>query len=207
MHIYNWYQSIATVILLCTQTQITIYMAHSPCFLSPLASSLLLPFSTPFYLLGTLLAVTGSVHLGLRLLVNWPPLSQPFPQTLPPPNSQNPVYPGLTKTTLRRIRHLLSGTVNTPVLRNGGNLRRTPVFRQGKICGDLSTPAWREIWNRRRYSSTGKNLKDISTQAGERSVKDTSTQAMGGICEGRKYSFMVRDLWRTSLLGQGRRGR
>jgi hypothetical protein len=28
------------------------------------------PFLTPFYLLGTLLAVTGSVHLGLRLLVN-----------------------------------------------------------------------------------------------------------------------------------------
>jgi hypothetical protein len=30
----------------------------------------LLPFLTPFYLLGTLLAVTGSVLLGLRLLVN-----------------------------------------------------------------------------------------------------------------------------------------
>jgi hypothetical protein len=75
-----------------TRTQITIYMAHSPCFLSPLADSLLLPFLTPFYLLGTLLAVTGSVHLGLRLLVNWPPLSQPSPQSLPPPNSQNPGY-------------------------------------------------------------------------------------------------------------------
>jgi hypothetical protein len=39
----------------------------------PLADSALLaiaPLSTPFYLLGTLLAVTGSVHLGLRLLVN-----------------------------------------------------------------------------------------------------------------------------------------
>ncbi len=31
----------------------------------------------PWY--GTLLAVTGSVHLGLRLLVIWPPLPQPFP--------------------------------------------------------------------------------------------------------------------------------
>jgi hypothetical protein len=30
----------------------------------------LLPFSIPFHLLGALLAVTGSVHLGLRLLVN-----------------------------------------------------------------------------------------------------------------------------------------
>jgi hypothetical protein len=37
--------------------------------------------------------VTGSVHLSLRLLVNWPPLPQPFPQTLPPPNSQNPNHP------------------------------------------------------------------------------------------------------------------
>jgi hypothetical protein len=29
-----------------------------------------LPFLIPFHLLGTLLAVTGSVHLSLRLLVN-----------------------------------------------------------------------------------------------------------------------------------------
>jgi hypothetical protein len=35
--------------------------------LSPLAD---FPLSPLFYLLGTLLAVTGSVHLGLRLLVN-----------------------------------------------------------------------------------------------------------------------------------------
>jgi hypothetical protein len=45
-------------------------------FLSPCRFPLCLPFapfaplSTPFYLLGTLLAVTGSVYLGLRLLVN-----------------------------------------------------------------------------------------------------------------------------------------
>jgi hypothetical protein len=111
MHIYNWYQSIATVILLCTQTQITIYMAHSPCFLSPLAGSLLLPLPTPFYLLGTLLAMTGSVHHGLRLLVNWPPLSQPFPQSLPLQIPRTQVTQSLTKTTLRRIWRLLSGTI------------------------------------------------------------------------------------------------
>jgi hypothetical protein len=107
---YNWYQSIATVILSYTQTQITIYMAHSPCFLSPLASSLLLPFPTPSYLLGTLLAVTGSVHVGLRLLVNWPPLSQPSPQSLPLQIPRTQVTQRLTKTTLRRIWRLLSGT-------------------------------------------------------------------------------------------------
>ncbi len=49
-------------------------------------------FESLFTYLETLLAVTGSVHLGLRLLVNWPPLSQPFPQFLPPPKSQNPGY-------------------------------------------------------------------------------------------------------------------
>jgi hypothetical protein len=37
------------------------------------------PFFVPFTYLEILLAVTGSVHLGLRLLVNWPPLPQPFP--------------------------------------------------------------------------------------------------------------------------------
>jgi hypothetical protein len=41
-----------------------------PLLLFPFADSFLPPLSAPFYLLGTLLAVTGSVHLGLRLLVN-----------------------------------------------------------------------------------------------------------------------------------------
>jgi hypothetical protein len=67
---YNWYQSITTVILLCTRIQITYIHGAFPLLSSPLASSLLLPFPTPCYLLGTLLAVTGSVRLGLRLLVN-----------------------------------------------------------------------------------------------------------------------------------------
>jgi hypothetical protein len=82
----------------CTDTDynVQLYTAHSPCWL-PFA-----PPSTPFYLLGTLLAVTGSVHLGLRLLVNWPPLSQSFPQTLPPPNSQNPSYPAPHWDDLRK---------------------------------------------------------------------------------------------------------
>jgi hypothetical protein len=38
--------------------------------LFPLADSPLLPFLIPFTYLETLLAVTGSVHLGLRLLIN-----------------------------------------------------------------------------------------------------------------------------------------
>jgi hypothetical protein len=48
-----------------------IYIWRSPlALLLPLADSLLLPFLTPFTYSETLLAVTGSVHLGLRLLVN-----------------------------------------------------------------------------------------------------------------------------------------
>jgi hypothetical protein len=99
---------------LCTRLQVTITMAHSPCFFSPLADSPWSPlaplfyFSTPFYLLGTLLAVTGSIHLGLRLLVNWPPLSQPFPLQIP----RTPITLHLTKTTSGTIRRLLSGNVH-----------------------------------------------------------------------------------------------
>ncbi len=88
-------------------------MAHSPCSLSPPADSPLSPFvplSNLFYLLGTLLAVTGSVHLGLRLLVNWPPLSQPFPQTLPLQIPRTPITQHLTKTTSGTIQRLMSGT-------------------------------------------------------------------------------------------------
>jgi hypothetical protein len=45
-------------------------LALSPCFLSPLADSLLLPFLIPFTYLETLLAAIGSVYPGPRLLVN-----------------------------------------------------------------------------------------------------------------------------------------
>ncbi len=41
-----------------------------PLLLLLLAESLLLPLRIPFTSLETLLAVTGSIHLGLRLLVN-----------------------------------------------------------------------------------------------------------------------------------------
>ncbi len=84
-------------------------MAQSPCFYSPCWIPFA-PFFVPFTYLETLLAVTGSVHLGLRLLVNWPPLPQPFPipSPLQIPNTQ--VTKRLTMTT-SIIRLLLSGTV------------------------------------------------------------------------------------------------
>ncbi len=86
-------------------------MEQSPCFLSPLADYSLLPFLVPSTYLETLLAVTGSVHLGLRLLVNWPPLPQPFPNPYPLqiPRTQITIIKRLTITT-SRTRLLLSGT-------------------------------------------------------------------------------------------------
>jgi hypothetical protein len=52
------------------QSQCTTIHGAFPLLLSPLADLPLSPLLPYFYLLGTLLAVTGSVHLGLRLLVN-----------------------------------------------------------------------------------------------------------------------------------------
>jgi hypothetical protein len=54
---------------LCTHLDLQ-YMWRYPLAFSPLADSPLLPFLIPLYLLGTLLAVTGAVHPGPRLLVN-----------------------------------------------------------------------------------------------------------------------------------------
>ncbi len=92
MHIYNWYHSNVTGIHYAHKYRLQYTWSIPLAFYLPL----LIPFCSPFWplftYLETLLAVTGSVHLSLRLLVNWPPLSQPFPQSLPPPNSQNPGY-------------------------------------------------------------------------------------------------------------------
>ncbi len=54
-------------------------LALSPCFLSPLADSLLLPFLIPFTYFETLLAAIGSKHPVPRLLVNWSPHLHPSP--------------------------------------------------------------------------------------------------------------------------------
>jgi hypothetical protein len=51
----------------------------NPLLLPSLADPPFVPFFVPFTYLESLLAVTGSVHLSLRLLVNWPPPPQPIP--------------------------------------------------------------------------------------------------------------------------------
>ncbi len=89
--------------LLYTHIQIDdIDMAQSP-FFTPLADFLSIPLSIPFYLLVIPPFVwCDPVHLGPRLLVNWPPL----PQTLPSPSPfQIPNTPGQLCSILRRHRN------------------------------------------------------------------------------------------------------
>jgi hypothetical protein len=112
MYIYDWFIHTFKHSL-CTQAQI----AYNGAFPLPSFLPLLVPFVplaslfNPLLLtvLGTLLAVTGSVHLGLRLLVNWPPLTLPL-QTLPFQIPRTRITQRLTRTTSRWIRRLLSGT-------------------------------------------------------------------------------------------------
>ncbi len=181
-------------------------MAQSPCFLFPLADSLLPPILVPFTYLETLLAVIGSVHLGLRLLINWPPLFQPFPF---PPHSKFPV-PRLNMrltTTTSRIRLLLSGTsmVNTalqlllscngPPNRHAGE--RTAIggcaaagsWRRGESCSAESAGR-----SRPRLPHPGKTVSDISRnkQAAKRQA------SRGGKCwAGGKnvFSEFFKDHW------------
>jgi hypothetical protein len=117
----------------------------SPC------CSLLLPFLIPFTYLETLLSVTGSVHLGLRLLVNWPPLSStlPIPSPLQIPRTQD--NKRLTATT-SRIWLLLSGT-NIIILTGEDD---TPGFdsqRYRRVCQHISRGVW--TWRKWKVENTG----------------------------------------------------
>ncbi len=104
----------------------------SPCWF-PFA-----PLSNPsFTYLETLLAVAGPVHLGLRLLVNWPPLSQPFPQTLPPPNSQNPGYQAPHYDDLKTPASSVRNSNNMMTSRND-NKNYTVISRNSYILISIS---------------------------------------------------------------------
>ena len=84
---------------LCTWIQVTIYIAHSPCFLSPLADSLLLPFLTPLYLLGNPPSCDRIRPPWSRVACK---LTSPFQTLSPiPPPSKFP-EPQLPSASLRR---------------------------------------------------------------------------------------------------------
>ncbi len=136
------------------------YMAHSPCFLSLISpcSFPFAPFLTPLYLHGTLLAVTGSVHLGLRSLVNWPPLS-PNPSPLQIPRTQ--VIKRLTMTT-SRIQRLLSRTLVSP----------SPYSALESVRGEPGLPQRRETRVQLEEVITICYLRVINIRSNNDSYKD-----------------------------------
>ncbi len=72
---YNWCHSITTSIHLYTRARITMYLTHSPCLLSPLASSPCYPFQSP--------SLTWNPPSCDRIRPPWSPfackLTSPFP--------------------------------------------------------------------------------------------------------------------------------
>jgi hypothetical protein len=118
MYIHDWYHSNVSGILLYTRAYITIYMAHSPCFLSPLAASFCLPLLPPLCSPFDPLSLTWNPpscdricpprsQIACKLTPLDPPSPQPSPFKIPStPNTLR-----LTKTTSGTTRHLLSGTV------------------------------------------------------------------------------------------------
>ncbi len=113
MHVYNWYHSHFQTFIMYT-TQITICMAHSPCFpyfpllipLAPLSNPTLLTWNPPSC--DRICPPQSQVACKLT-----PPIP-PCPQTLPLQIPGTQFTQRLTKTTSRWIRHLLSGTLLFP---------------------------------------------------------------------------------------------
>jgi hypothetical protein len=103
MHSHNYYIHVNGV------TKWGYGATATPLFI-PLASFLVSSPSISFYLLGIPpLAWCDPVHLGPRLLVNWPPHS--LPHSLPTPNSQHPrLIVCSTKTTSRLRLHRVRNT-------------------------------------------------------------------------------------------------
>jgi hypothetical protein len=94
---------------LCTHIQITLYMAQSPCFLSPLADSLFAPPFSPLYLLGNPPSCDRIRSPRSQVACKLTSLSQPFPNLSPLQIPSTQVTKRLTMTT-SRIRLILSGT-------------------------------------------------------------------------------------------------
>ncbi len=99
MHIYNWYHSNVTGIHYVHEHRLQ-RVQDNPLasYFSPFSFA---PHSYPLYLLGTLLAVIGSVHLVSRLLVNWSSHFPPLAHLPPIPKSRPPEFPRSKYTFIR----------------------------------------------------------------------------------------------------------
>ncbi len=91
------------------------YMAHSPCFFPCLPFA---PLSTPLLLTWNPPSCDRIRPPRSQVACKLTSLAPTLPQTLPPPNSQNPNYPAphYCKTTSGTIRRLLSGTISTVIM-------------------------------------------------------------------------------------------
>ncbi len=123
-----------------TNTDYNIYMAQSPCFLSPLADPFCSPFWSPL--------LTWNPPSCDRIRPPWSQvackLTSPFPTLSPiPPHCQIPrtqVIKRLTMTT-SRIRLLLSGTTTPMSLFLKSAPSRTDIYNYVFILGAVSTDA------------------------------------------------------------------
>ncbi len=135
MHIYNWYHSDVTGIHYIHEHRLQYTWRIPLSFLSPLADSPLLPFAP----LSNPSLLTWNPPCCDRIrLVNWSPLSQPFPQSLPPQNSQNPGcqaphYDDL-KNPASSVRNINYTTFFVHFKRRAGPLK--------KICRKLIFKPW-----------------------------------------------------------------
>jgi hypothetical protein len=122
MYMHNWYHSNISGIpyvhghrLQCT----TIHGAFT-LLLPPLAGSPLSPLCSPFdpfLLTWNPPSCDRTRPPRSQVACKLTSLTQPFTQTLPPPNSQKPNCPRLTKMTSGIIRRLLSGTITFDISR------------------------------------------------------------------------------------------
>jgi hypothetical protein len=109
-----WRKGCRSLVPMSNLGRLTISYGAIPLFYSPCWFPVNFPFYSSLLTWKPSFAWSDPVHLGPRLLVNWPPLSQPLPI---PPHSKFPAPLGfpqqalhLTKTTLRS-RLPRSGTI------------------------------------------------------------------------------------------------
>jgi hypothetical protein len=126
--------------------QLHIYMAQFPLLSSPLAGSPFAPPLCPLLLTWLPPAVTGIVHLSLRLLVNWPHLPHPSPNYPTPSKIPNPNCPAPNNDDLGNI----------PALAIRNNPFRISELTMGSSHGNVPVTAPWPRWGRiRLYCTVG----------------------------------------------------
>ncbi len=117
-------------------------MTYSPCSFSPCWFPLCSSFRSHSTYLETLLAVTGSVHLGLRLLVNWTPHFTSLAHIPPTPKSWPPGFLTSNYTFIKMASRTWLTRSSTTLLPSTSLL---PV--SWKCCSIVAREAFRMLWS------------------------------------------------------------